>query len=188
MSDDPLEVLEMSPAAYARHRGVSRQAINNLLRREKIPFRQVGSRTFIDAAAADRALGDARERVNIPVDEQAPSHPFGAFEPSGLTKAKTATEVYNARIKQLEYEERVSRLLPVEGVTGAMERCAAAIVRDLDQLPNYAEELAHSFNTGGIPSVRTKLKEIARMTRTILAETMRHTAATSDQTKTEYRS
>ncbi|MGD9924520.1 MAG: hypothetical protein AB7V13_24200, partial [Pseudorhodoplanes sp.] len=133
------DILEMSPTEYARHRGVTPPAISRMLRAGKIPFRQVGSKKLIDAAAADRALGETQERVDVPDDDAAAASSgaggFAGAEPSGLTRAKTATEVYNARIRQLEFEERIGKLVPFEAVMRDMEKCAAAIVRDLDQLP-----------------------------------------------------
>ncbi len=53
--------LLMTQADYARHRGVSRQAISKLVKSGKIAIDDAGK---IDAVAADLELGEAVERVN----------------------------------------------------------------------------------------------------------------------------
>lgn len=172
------EAFEMTPAEYARHRGVSRQAISKLLGK-KIPFREERGKKLIDAAAADRAMGETQERLSVSTDPETSEHSgFGKFaESSPLLKARTATEAIRARTAALEYDERIGRLLQTDDVMRAMEKCAAAIVRDIDQLPNFAEDIASAMQVGGVTAVRLKLKEIARNTRIVLAESMRLTGA-----------
>src|SRR5260370_19996611 len=77
--------LEMSQAEYARHRGVSRHAINKLVKAGKITLIDRNGRMVIDAAMVDRALG-TRERV-IVRDEAAAAPVPVAQEGAGLTRA-----------------------------------------------------------------------------------------------------
>jgi hypothetical protein len=172
------DALEMTQAEYARHRGVSRQAIGKLLGSGRLPFREDKGQKLIDVAAADRVLGETRERITIRDDpgsddgRDAGRGFLPASDGGALTKAKTATEVYRARLAQLEYDERVGKLLALEDVTRSMEKCAASVVRDLDQLPNHAEDLAAAFTRDGILGLRLALKEVARTVRQRMADNM----------------
>lgn len=171
-------MLEYTQAEYARYRNVSRQAVNKLIQSGRIPYREKGGRKLIDVAAADRAIGGNRERVNARDD--APTRDAGeaggyapaAGETAGLTKARTATEVYRARIAQLEYEERVGKLLRVADVEDAMTRCAETLARDLDGLVGAADDLAAAIGRGGVAELRDELKRTVRALRSRLAESM----------------
>jgi hypothetical protein len=174
-------MLEMNQTEYARHRGVTKQAVAWLVKAGKIELitKPDGSKV-IDAAAADLALGETRERIVTRDDEAtdaAPAAPTSPPEGGGLTKAKTATEVYRARLAQLEYEERIGHLLKTDDVTRSAELCGEAIVRDIDRLSTYAEDVAVAFGRGGVPAVRTLLKEIARSLRVTIGANMRLLAA-----------
>lgn len=175
----------MSQAEYARHRGVSRQAISKLVKAEKIPLDAAGR---IDVAAADYALGEVRESIDDESPEPTPrsdAPPRFAGEGIQLTKARTATEVYRARIAQLEFEERTGKLLPVDQVRQAMERCAEALVRDIDQLPSFADDIAAAFAAGGLAGLRDELKKKSRQFRETLARTMSLTAKADDESDDE---
>lgn len=140
-------VLEMSQAEYARHRGVSPQAINKQVKARKIPVLPNGK---IDAAAADRALGETRERVTIRDDVDADETPRAAPAPvagAGLTKAKTATEVYRARLAQLEYEERTGKLVPAAAAAREWARALTKVIGDTETFlyATLARETAEKF-------------------------------------------
>ena len=158
------ETLEMTQAEYARHRGVTRQAIKNLCDKQKIPFRKEGGSVLIDVAAADRALGETRERITVAREEDEPGLPPGAS--AQLTKAKTATEVYRARTAQLEFEERIGKLVPAQQVTDAAVVCAENLLTILNRVSQHAEPLALAAKKNGAAGVRDALKEIVRDVRT----------------------
>src|SRR5216683_2506877 len=99
----------MTQAEYARHRGVTRQAINKLVKGGSIELTPGGK---IDAAAADRKLGEVRERI-VAAEEPETASPAAVKK---LTEAKTDTEVYRARAAQLDYEERIGLMLRTEDV------------------------------------------------------------------------
>lgn len=191
----------LTQAEYARHRGVSRPAITKLINSGKIPetafsIGQDGKRR-IDVAAADFALGESRERI-LSTDDHGDDADGGGADPTfgsnagnrgaagasdvaRLTQARTATEIYRARTAELEYDQKVGRLLSVDDVTRAMEKCAAVIVREIEQLPNFADEIAAAHARDGVPSVRITLKNIARTIRGALEQSMR-LAAADDET------
>ncbi|KYK49736.1 hypothetical protein A1D31_39660 [Bradyrhizobium liaoningense] len=184
----------MMKAEYARHRGVSRQAIDYLIKHGKIPetaFIEQDGKRVIDAAAADFALGESRERILLEQsgdDDAVGNDPtFGsvagaARSPQGeniaaLTRARTATEIYRARMAELEYDQMVGKLMAVEDVTAAMQKCASVIVRELDQLPNFSDEIVAAFSRDGIQGVRMALKGVTRNVRVALEQNMRLAAA-----------
>lgn len=90
-----------------------------------------------------------------------------------LTKAKTETEGYKARLARLQYETRVGQLLVAEDVARATSQCGAAIVQQIDRLPLAAEDLAAAFTTGGLPELRAALRRLARDTRASIAADLR---------------
>ncbi len=172
-------MIEMSQAEYARHRGVSKQAVNKLIAAGKIPFRERAGRKVIDAAAADFALGENRERIDTRPEREESESPrsfLGTESTAGLTKARTATEVYRARIAQLEYEERIGKKLDADAVTRAMQVCAERLVREIDQLPSFAEDLAAAFSRDGLNGMRAAIKDVSRRLRETLARSMTVTA------------
>lgn len=54
-----------------------------------------------------------------------------------------------------------------------MERCAATIVREIEQLPDHCDELLAASSRGGAPALRLALKELARKIRASLEQNMR---------------
>lgn len=172
----------MTQADYARHRGVSRAAISKLIRSGKIPVEVKGKRKLINPADADFALDEHRERIN----SASPAPSEDALAAGGrLTQARTETEIYKARIAQLEYEARVGQLLRTADVTRAMEICAEAIVRDIDQLPNFAEDLAAAISKKGVAGARTELKKLAHRLRTSISDNMKLLGADEADTQEE---
>jgi hypothetical protein len=146
--DDGAPRLEMSQADYARHRGVSRQAIGKLIGK-KITLLPNGK---IDVVAADRALGEARERVTIRDDvDEAPAPaveaPRAAAPAGGLTKAKTVTEVYRARLAQLEYEEKTGKLINAAAAAKEWGRALSKIIADTETFvcTTLARDIAERF-------------------------------------------
>lgn len=151
-----MDLLEMNIPEYAEHRGVSRQAIGKLVTEEKIPFRRQGRSVFIDVAAADRVMGETRERVGTRDDAGS-----SGAESGQLTKAKTATETYRARLAQLDFHERTGKLIPVEQLTDAAVAAAEQVVLIFNSLIHHAPRLAAAGKKGE-GAVRTVLKEIVR--------------------------
>lgn len=176
----------MNQKEYADHRGVSKQAIGKMIAAGKIPTTLRAGRKMIDAAEADFALGESRERVDIGRDEPRIADPSPGSSPresssSGLTKARTATEVYTAKMAELKYRQMVGEVLPVDDARRAMERCAEMLVRGIDQLPTRADDLATAFTRGGVAGLREALKTAARELRQTLSNNMRLSAAADEE-------
>lgn len=165
--------IEVTPSDYARHAGVSRQAVGKMMDTGKIPFRVLGDgRKLIDKAAADLARGANRSRLDEPIEEIEPAAPAPATAPesSGLTKARTENEQYKARLAQLEYEQRVGKLTPTADVADAAIRCNAAILDATRGLRQWAEPLAAAAAKQGIDGVRGELRKMEREFRNRMAE------------------
>lgn len=198
----------MTQAEYARHRGVSRVAITKLVQNGRIPASAFtvdpkDNKRKIDPAAADHALGETRQRILLTADPDDDDGDVagaaGAVDPTfgsnagtrsqqsdgiaRLTQARTATEIYRARTAELDYDQKIGKLLAVEDVTRSMERCAAVIVRELEQLPNFADEIAAAIARDGLQGARITLKNIARNVRAALEQHMRVVSADEDSGK-----
>jgi len=171
--DDGAPRLEMSQAEYARHRGVSRQAIGKLIGK-KITLLPNGK---IDVVAADRALGETRERVTIRDEEPdedggAPVEgPRAAAPTGGLTKAKTVTEVYRARLAQLEYEEKTGKLIPAAAAAKEWARTLSKLIADTETFlhATLARDTAERFGLDW-KAVSVTFREAYRKHRAAAAE------------------
>jgi hypothetical protein len=175
----------ISQAAYARHRGVTRQAINKAVGAGKIQVREENGRKGIDPAEADRALGINVQRVIAGGDDDLPEHPSRG-EPEyrdaprqapGLTQARTATEVYRARLAELEYNERIGKLRPVEQIEIAAQRCGETVLRAIDGIVARSEELHARSVHEGVNGTRTMLRTIVRDLRIVIAREFERLAA-----------
>ncbi|MCW4114754.1 hypothetical protein NPA31_007230 [Aurantimonas sp. MSK8Z-1] len=183
----------MSQVDYARHRGVSKQAVGKMVAAGKIPTHP-GERgqKLIDAAEADFVLDANRlrldERPEPPTAASIVSAPTASRDSSassGLTQARTETERYNARMAELKYRQMVGEVIPTEDVRRAMERCAEILLRGIDQLPTKADDLATAFQRAGVSGVREVLKTAARDLKQALSDNMRLTAALDDEEEGE---
>jgi hypothetical protein len=154
-NDIDVAPLEMSQAEYARHRGVRRQRVHKWINGGKIPVLPNGR---IDVVAADRALGETRERIVVREDLE-PDVPRAGPGFHGLTKAKTATEVYRARLAQLEYEERIGRLVPIEDVHRATIETAEVLLRVLE-MPLMRADALMAAASKGLAEFRAALREL----------------------------
>lgn len=185
-------IVEMSQAEYARYRGVSRAAIGKAVKAGRIPSSAITAEKKIDVAAADLALGQNQARINSPTAAAAPGDelplaPTAAVAPGapagavpGLTEARTVEAQISARLKELEFQQRIGKVVFVDDVARSMERCAEALIRDLDQLPARADDLVTAYTRNGVAGVRVLLKDIARDVRTTIANNMRLLAEADD--------
>lgn len=145
----------MTQKEYAEHRGVKPPHINRLVKAGKIPLRADGT---INPADADFALDKDRARVNTP----APRAPSAPGDGRGLTQARTATEVYKARMARLQYEERLGKVLPLDGVVDAAATCGETVVRLVRSVSMHADVLSAASARAGVAGLRVALKGIER--------------------------
>jgi hypothetical protein len=106
--------MQVSIREYARHRGCSHEAVRRAIQagRLKRSVTKVGKATAIDVELADREWD-----ANTDDTKQNNMGPQAKLEriPS-LTQARAVRETYNARLAQLEYEEKSGTLCRVEDV------------------------------------------------------------------------
>jgi len=126
------------------------------------------------AAIAADAAGALDDEVARNLD----GHGAGAAADPTLNRELTRKAGYDADLKEMQLRKQRGELLEIEGVRTSMERCAEAIVRDVDQLPAFADDLAAAVASGGVPALRELLKVKARELRERLARSM--TLAMSD--------
>ena len=98
MSESPIL---MTQAEYARHRNKSPQYIGKLYKAGILVMR----RRLVDAAASDAVLDDKPD--DAPADQQ----------PTTFAQARLAREVFSAKLKKLEYETRIGKLVPTDEVS-----------------------------------------------------------------------
>ncbi len=116
----------ISQAEYARRKGVSRQYIHRLITQGKIP---IDEEKRIDPDIADAVLAEmadpARRLNDEPEDEDAtiPEETYteGGGAPTGnghtsFAKFRSAREGYQAKLAQLDYEERAGKLVKKDDV------------------------------------------------------------------------
>jgi len=126
----------MSQAEYARHRAKSRQYISRLAKAGVLVMR--GGK--VDAAASDAVLDDRPE----PVSERIVSAP-AEVTPSGATfaQAKTADMVFKAKLRKMEYDVRMGKLVEAELVKQRWSAIYRLIVDRILAWPNrLAPEVA----------------------------------------------
>ncbi|MFZ5828938.1 MAG: hypothetical protein ACOY3P_02580 [Planctomycetota bacterium] len=126
----------MTQAEYARHRGKSRQYINRLARAGVLVIR--GGK--VDAPASDAVLDDRPE----PVSERVAAAPAESA-PTGTTfaQAKTADMVFKARLRKMEYDQRMGKLMETDLFRQRIEAILVAIKETVMAWPNrLAPEVA----------------------------------------------
>jgi hypothetical protein len=179
------DIVEMTQAAFAQRRGVTPKAIEKAIKAGRIPpaaVRRDGRAVLIDVAAAELALGQPSLRVNTPPDDAAASaadsaspssSPSVPKETPALTAARTEQAQIETRIKSLELDRRLGKLLEADDVARAMARCAEALIHDVDQIAARADDVVTAYTRNGVAGVRALLKQISRDTRETIANNMR---------------
>jgi hypothetical protein len=140
----------VSQSEYARRKNVSRQYINRLVQQGKIP---ADEEKRIDPDLADAVLAqlaDPARRLNGGTEEETDPVPADDYEEenagsapanghTSFAKFRSAREAYQAKLAQLDYEERAGKLVKKDEV----EREAFDISRQLrDRFLSLPQELA----------------------------------------------
>lgn len=175
----------VSQSVLARIKGVSKQAINKRVRR----FVDDG---LIELDARGRLRLEDWERVAEDVtdpsrliarattaaaDEEVPA---AAKADGSYAREKAKGAQLDNELKQIALDKERGSLLALDEVTEAMARCAEVMVREIDQLPGRADDLATALSRGGVDGVRQALKSVARDMRDQLARNMRLLATEDD--------
>ena len=165
----------VSQAEYARQKDVSRQYINKLVQAGRIP---TDEKKRIDPDVADYVLAqdaDPARRLNDPESEsesiiEHDSDIESSVSTTGHTpfaKFRSAREAYQAKLAQLDYEERAGQLLK----RAEVERETFDVARQLrDRFLSLPQELA-----GTLVSM-TDEKEIKKYLRAKIRDTLMEVA------------
>jgi hypothetical protein len=122
----------MTQAEYARHRGKSRQYISRLAKAGVLVMR-AGK---VDVASSDAVLDDRPE----PVSERVTASPTDVA-PAGtaFAQAKTADMVFKAKLRKMEYDVRMGKLVEAELVK---QRWSAVLRLIVDRILAWPNRLA----------------------------------------------
>lgn len=122
----------MTQAEYARHRGKSRQYISRLAKAGVLVMRA----RKVDVASSDAVLDDRPE----PVSERVTASPTDVA-PAGTTfaQAKTADMVFKAKLRKMEYDVRMGKLVEAELVK---QRWSAVLRLIVDRILAWPNRLA----------------------------------------------
>ena len=179
----------VSVTELAEIKGVSKQAISKRLRRlvdeGRISTSRRGIELMVSLADWDTVTGDLTNPAKLAgrdtareirgegavADRRPPETPDAVKDPS-YTQELTRKAGYEADLKEIEVRRRKGELLDATEVTDAMTRCAEAIIRDLDRLPAYADDLADVVAKRGAQGLREELRKTARALRETLARSM----------------
>lgn len=161
---------------YANQKGWSKQYVNQLVKKGRIPL-QGGK---INPAVADVALARDRDPAQDPAFKTAPitsEPPLGvafqldpASNHGSFSKARTVREHFRALRERLEYEQQAGKLIPLEQVETAYFE-AARDFRDAFQAAavRIGQTLAGKFNleeeevvTITADEITTTLTELSR--------------------------
>ncbi len=171
--------LWLSISDIASRKNVTKQTIservNKLVAEHGLSTRPgKGKSKLVNLAEYDRLVGETTDlsRQQGADTKSAEDAPTPTREPT-FSKAQADRAGYEAELKRLDLEERLGKLLSIEDVTRSMERCAAVIVREVEQLPDHCDELIAAASKGGAPELRQALKELARKIRLALEQSMR---------------
>lgn len=155
-----------SQAAYARHAGITKQAVGKAVRTGRIPLLPDGQ---IDFDAADLARARNTDPARKPLDprsEPTPeTPPLPEMASGGLSfmDAKTAREAYQAKLSKLDYETKIGLLIPRREVEDAMVAAGRMIRQEMDGFADLADEVVSiCAKEGGTAEVRQAIK--ARVT------------------------
>ncbi len=121
-------------ADYARHRGVSRSAVNKAVHAGRIPLTPEGRIDFAAADLAWRSNTDPSKPSNTVSPPSAPSLPTGDTElqlsPLSYADARALREYNLARLADLDFRQKSGSLVEVVDVKDIAFRAARA-ARDL---------------------------------------------------------
>jgi len=176
-----------SLSEIAAMRGVSKTAIKKRVDKYEsaglVTTRREGRERLVDLAAFDKAIGSVGDAYREQAAETASEK---KAEPSGqsgaLRDAQTEKAQWEARRSALDVSERMGKLVPVVEVETAMVRAGEAIVRAIEQLPSFANEIM-SASREGEPALRRKLRDIKDQLRRRAADalTLQRNAGLADE-------
>ena len=168
----------VSQSVLARIKGVSKQAINKRVRRfvddGLIELDSRGRLRLEDWERVAEEVTDPSRLIARVTEAAADDEAPGPAKTDGsYAREKAKGAQLDNELKQIALDKERGSLLALDEVTEAMARCAEVMVREIDQLPGRADDLATALSRGGVDGVRQALKSVARDMRDQLARNMR---------------
>jgi len=179
--------------ALAGIKGVRKQTISERLARLQreglIEVRKRGKEKTVNLAEWDTVTGETTDPARLIAqqtskaargfDDNLANNVGGTKEPTDPTYTQELTRKagYDADLKAIELRRLRGELREVTEVLRSSETAAAALVRGIDQLPTFADDLAAAVAKSGVSGLRDALKQRAREMRKSLAATMATIAA-----------
>jgi hypothetical protein len=118
----------LSVAEYAKHRGVTRQAVELAIRKKRIAAKKIAGHWRIDPVVADPEW-EANTHPAQAAKQDVPALPTYA-------ESKAARAIYEARLAQLEYEQRAGELISARKVAEDWALVATKIRAAVTGLPS----------------------------------------------------
>ncbi len=135
---------DVSAAEYALRRGVSHRAVNRAIAEGRIPAKKVKGETRIDAEAADKAWPEMQRGRGGGRPKKKDDAAEGEFNrdemPDQRANARTAKDVYQARLIKLEFDRQSGKMIDAAEV----EQSAFLVARAVrDALLNIPDRVSH---------------------------------------------
>ena len=172
--------LWLTVSDLARQRGITKGPLSRRVARledQGLLTTRPGERgsKLINVAEFDKVTGETTDAVRELNGNTAKTAPLPLSTPGDpvLAREQARRAAYDADLKQLDLKERLGQVVPIDDVEAAMVRVAETMVRTIDQLPSFADDLAAAVAKDGVHGARTFLKSKARDLRDALAKNLR---------------
>jgi len=180
-NDDVVDIddggaLLVSVSELARMKGISRQAVSKRLARMiedgVIVERHRGREKVVSLAEWDAATNEYTDLAKVAGRQTRAAARGDTGDSAGptprdasYTHELTRKARYDADLKELELRRIQRTLVPVEDIVQATTKVAEAMIRDIEQIPTFADDFAAAFNRGGVAALREELRSKARYVR-----------------------
>lgn len=136
---------------YARHIGASPAYVSKLKAKGRLVTREVDGKEMVDFELSDRLVRNTADLSKLRNGENAqrdrpPSAPLAPLADVGradvlFRQAQTQERVYNAKLAELDYRERVGELVRLDEVKAEQSRLLASIREVFLQMPSRVTPL-----------------------------------------------
>jgi hypothetical protein len=160
---------------------------------QKLVNRAEFDRVAVETVDAIQEANGLKARAARDPEGGASAGAVGASAGPALSRAQTARTIAQAHIANLDLNQRVGKLLPVDRVQEAARSCAERLRSAVDQMPGRAEEVASGQTSPFAGALRAALRQdptggrayFRALARTQLAELSRVVAEFDSQAPAE---
>lgn len=187
-----------NPTAYAKTRGLTKQAVHQAIAAGRVPVYDADGRSipadtkgrkFVKPDETDAALKANRLRaesdpppadaVQTPPRQRPGNAKTGKAVVTTLTQARTDRETVRAKRDKLALAREQGELLPRDAVLTAIEQGAGLIAEDLQAFLTMADDLDAASRQGGVDAVRAVIRERVNVIRAGIARRLKSAATTA---------